>query len=81
MKSATIPSLRVDQSLLDAAENVLAEGESLSSFGEHSLRAGIEGRRRQQEFIARGLASRENAKASGEYWSAEQIAGELDEML
>lgn len=81
MKTATIPSLRVDQTLRDAAENVLREGESLSSFVEQSVRAGIEGRRRQQEFIARGLASRMDAKASGEYWTAEQIAGELDEML
>lgn len=81
MKTATIPSLRVDQTLRDAAVSVLGEGESLSSFVEQSLRAGIEGRRRQREFIARGLASRDEAKASGEYWSAEQIADELDEML
>lgn len=81
MKTATIPSLRVDQALRDAAESVLAEGESLSSFVEQSVRAGIARRRTQQEFIARGLASRDEAQASGEYWSAEQIADELDAML
>jgi hypothetical protein len=72
MKTATIPSLRVDQALREAAQSVLRDGESLSSFAELSLRAGIERRLMQREFIARGLASREEARQSGEYFSAEQ---------
>ena len=81
MKTATIPSLRVEQSLREAPEIVLREGETLSSFVEQSLRAGIAQRCARTEFIARGLASRDEARATGEYWSAGQVVAELDEML
>ncbi len=81
MKSATLPSLRVDPELRLEAESVLHEGESLSSFMEQSLKANIERRKLHREFVSRGLASRENARASGEYYSAESVLDELDEML
>jgi predicted transcriptional regulator len=81
MKTASIPSLRVDPELRHAAESVLLEGESLSSFVEHSIRASVERRRMQSEFIARGLASRDEAKRSGEYYSSEDIRSELDCLL
>jgi len=78
MKTATIPSLRVDPELRHAAENVLQEGETLSSFVEQSLRLNIEHRRAQQAFIARGLASRDEAQRTGEYYPAEDVLRELD---
>jgi len=81
MKTATIPSLRVDPELRQAAENVLQKGESLSSFVVQSLQANIERRRLQGEFIARGLASREEARQTGEYFMAEDVLRELDDML
>lgn len=81
MKTASIPSLRVDPELRHAAESVLRDGETLSSFVEQSLRANIEHRRVQQEFIARGLASRNEARRSGEYIPAEDILRELDDLL
>ena len=81
MKSSTIPSLRVEPELRKAAENVLREGETLSSFMEESLRAGIQHRKIQQEFIARGLASRDEAKRTGEYFSADAVFDELQTML
>ena len=81
MKTATIPSLRVDPELRHAAESVLQKGESLSSFVEQSLRANIKRRQLQQEFIARGLAARDEARRTGEYFPAEDILGELDSML
>ncbi len=81
MKTATIPSLRVDPELRHAAESVLQKGESLSSFVEQSLRANIKRRQLQQEFIARGLAARDEARRTGEYFPAEDILGELDNML
>lgn len=81
MKTASIPSLRVDPKLRHAAESVLRDGETLSSFVEQSLRANIEHRRVQQEFIARGLASRNEARRSGEYIPAEDVLRELDDML
>lgn len=81
MKNSTIPSLRVTPELRAAAESVLEDGESLSSFVEHSLRLQIERRQSQREFIARGLASRDEAKRSGEYYAAEDVLRELDELL
>ena len=81
MKTATIPALRVEPKLREAAQSVLANGETLSSFVEESLRANIERRKYQQDFIARGLASRDEAKRTGEYYSAESVLAELDDIL
>ena len=81
MKTASIPSLRVAPDLRKAAETVLQEGETISSFVEQSLRANIARRQLQQEFIARGLASRDEAQRTGEYYPAEDVLHELDTML
>ncbi len=81
MKSATFPPLRVEPELRDAVQSVLREGESLSSFVEQSVRANINQRRMQQEFIERGLRSRDEAIQTGEYYSAEEVLAEIDEML
>jgi len=81
MKTATIPSLRVEPELRKAAEDVLQEGESLSSFMEEALRAGIRHRKLQKEFVARGLAAAAEARETGEYYSAEEVFSELSGML
>lgn len=81
MKSATLPSLRVEPELRVAAEQVLEEGESLSGFIEASVRETIERRRVRAEFIARGLASRATAQQSGRYFAAEVVHAELGRML
>ncbi len=81
MKTATIPSLRVDPELRAAAESVLKEGETLSAFVEDSVKRQVHYRKTQAEFIARGLASRDEAKRTREYYSAESVLGELKQML
>lgn len=81
MKTATIPALRVEPKLREAAQSVLSSGETLSSFVEESLRANIERRLHNQAFIARGLASRDEAKKSQEYYSADSVLAELADML
>lgn len=81
MKSASIPSLRVAPELRQAAEAVLREGESLSSFMEQSLRDQVTRRQLQQEFLARGLASRDEARRTGEYFDAVSVHAELRGML
>ncbi len=81
MKTATIPSLRVDPELRTAAEDVLEEGETLSSFVEQSLRDGVERRQAQREFIARGLASRDAAKRNQDYVPADKVLARLDSMV
>ena len=81
MKSSTIPSLRVEPEFRQSIENVLRDGETLSSFMEESLRAGIQHRKAQQEFIARGLASRDEARRTGEYFVAEDVFDEMEDIL
>ena len=73
MNTATLPSLRVDPDLRQAAEAVLHEGESLSSFMEQSLRDEVNRRRMQAEFVARGLASSDEARRTGEYFDADVV--------
>lgn len=77
MKTATLPSLRVDPELRQSAESVLKKGETLSAFVESSVRAQVQFRQTQAEFIARGLASREEAQRTGEYYSAEEVLSML----
>ncbi|MEA9829776.1 YlcI/YnfO family protein [Xanthomonas campestris pv. raphani] len=81
MKSASLPSLRVDPALREAAESVLQEGETLSSFVEHSVRAQVQQRQQQEAFIARGLASRDSAKASNRYIDAKDVLAGLQSQL
>jgi len=81
MKTATIPSVRVDPAFRAEVESVLAEGETLSQFVEASLRAGLERRRAQAEFVARGLRSRDEARRSGEYVDARTVVGKLQRKL
>lgn len=81
MKTATMPALRVQPELRQAAEDILRPGETLSAFVEDSLRRNVEFRRTQQEFIKRGLASRDAAKKSGVYFSSEEVLAELDNIL
>ena len=81
MKTATLPSLRVDPELRQSAEAALREGESLSSLMEQSLRDAVNRRRMQAEFIARGLAARDEAKCTGVYYSKEESLAALDAIL
>lgn len=81
MKTATIPSLRVDPGLRQAAEDVLQQGESLSAFVEHALRAQIALRQSQEAFMTRGLASRTQASTSGRYVDAAEVVQSLEQSL
>ena len=81
MKTATLPSLRVEAELRQAAESVLKKGETLSSFVEESVRAQVRKRQLQDEFIKRGLASRDKARETGVYYSIDEVVGELRQML
>lgn len=81
MKTASIPSLRVEPALRQAAEAVLREGESLSSFLELSLRAQVTERQLQHAFVARGLTSRDDARRTGVYHSADDVMQDLRDRL
>lgn len=81
MKTATIPVSGFTTELREAAESVLEEGESFSAFVELSIKMQIDRRRAQTSFVERGLASRDAAKISGEYYSSDDVLAELDDIL
>ncbi|MFA7487253.1 MAG: YlcI/YnfO family protein [Lysobacteraceae bacterium] len=81
MKTATLPSLRVEPELRQAAESVLEKGENLSTLMEKSLRGEVNRRRNQAEFIARGLASRDEAERTGVYYTVDESLARLDAVL
>ena len=81
MKTATIPSVRVEPEFRAEVESVLGEGESLSEFVEASVRASVERRRVQAQFIARGLRSRDDAKRTGDYIDADNVLAGLQRKL
>ena len=56
MKTATIPSVRVEPELRAEVESLLGEGETVSGFVEASIRATVLRRRNQAQFIAQGPA-------------------------
>ena len=81
VKSTTIPSIRVEPDFRAEVEAVLAEGETLSQFVEASVRASVERRRMQAEFIARGLRSRDTARRTGDYVDADDVIDGLQRKL
>lgn len=81
MKTATFPSLRVEPLLRADAESVLREGETLTSLMETAMRETIVRRRTQDEFMARGLRSGQDARTTGVYHAAEAVHGELQQRL
>jgi hypothetical protein len=81
MKTATLPSVRVDPEFRAEVEAVLDEGETLSQFVEASVRAGVERRLAPAKFIERGLRSRDQARRTGDYVDAETVVASLQRKL
>lgn len=77
MKTTTLRSLRVGPALCRAAEEVLRDDESPSSFVKHSVPAQLQQRPTQPSFIARRWASRDQAKATGVYFSSAAVLKKL----
>lgn len=81
MKTSTIPPLRVNEAVRAAAEAALMEGETLSGFVLESIQLNIQRRALQQEFVARGLAARDEARRTGRHVSADEVLAGLDKTL
>jgi Arc/MetJ-type ribon-helix-helix transcriptional regulator len=81
MKTATIPSVRVDPEFRAEVESLLGDGETLSEFVEASVRATVQRRRVQAEFIARGLRSRDEAQRTDDYVDADVVIEQLQRKL
>lgn len=80
-KTSTIPPLRVNEEVRAAAEAALMEGETLSGFVLEAIQFNIQRRTMQQEFVARGLAARDEARRTGKYVSADEMLAGLDKTL
>jgi hypothetical protein len=81
MKSAFIPQVRVEPQLRAELEASLRECETLSEFVETAVRDAAQRRRTQAEFIARGLAARDEAQRTGVYVTLEEVDATLGGML
>jgi hypothetical protein len=81
MKTATIPSVRVEPELRAEVESLLEEGETVSEFVEASVRATVLRRRHQAEFVARGMRSLEDARRTGDYVDADAVVKKLQARL
>ena len=81
MKSASLPALRVTPEVRAEAEQVLEDGETLSSFLEQAVLTEIRTRQLRSEFLARALASRDRAARTGQYHSSEEVLNRLDARL
>ena len=81
MKTSTIPSVRVEPELRSEVESLLGEGETVSEFVEASVRATVQRRRHQAEFIARGLRSLDDARRTGGYVDADAVVQTLQRKL
>jgi hypothetical protein len=80
MKTTSLPAVRVSEALRAAAEDVLAEGESLSSLIEESLRRAVEHRQIQAAFVARAAESRAETERTGVLYPAAQVHAEMRAM-
>jgi Arc/MetJ-type ribon-helix-helix transcriptional regulator len=81
MKTAAIPSVRVEPELRSEVESLLGAGETVSEFVEASVRAAVLRRRNQAEFIARGLRSLDEARRTGDYVDADTVMQKLQRKL
>ena len=81
MKTSTLPPLRVEPRLRSEAERLLRDGETLSSFIVDAVQERVRNRMIEEEFIRRGLASREKARRSGKYTPAASVVAELRRRL
>ncbi len=81
MKSATLPSIRVEPEFRTAVESLLHEGESLSQFLENAVRDTLMQRQHQSEFLARGIQSLETARQSNDYVEADDMLAQLRDQL
>jgi len=81
MKTSTLPPLRVEPRLRIEAERLLRAGETLSSFILDAVEERVRTRALEEEFIKRGLASRDKAARSGKYTPAASVVAGLRRRL
>ena len=80
-KRSTLPPVRVDEDLRAAAERVLGEAETLSGLIETALRAEIAHRQARASFLKRGIEAGKRARASGQWYAADEVLERLQGIL
>ena len=81
MKSAVLPSVRVERALRNDAESVLDEGETLSDFIATCVRGGVAWRRAQDAFVARARNAIDRSDRESHGISPEDLLSRMDERL
>jgi hypothetical protein len=81
MKTDQLPPVRVEPAMRREIESVLREGETLSEFVKNSTLQAARRRKAQQEFLARGRASLEEARRSGELYPLEETLDAIQARL
>jgi len=81
MKNDLFAPVKIDPDVLESAKGVLLENESLADFIGQSIRANVARRQHRSEFVARALASRDEAKRNGNYMSADLVIAQLTAKL
>ena len=81
MKTATLPALRVDPKLRAAAERALRADETLSRLMETALASFVAQRAAEDDFLARGLHSAQEARAQNQYVGAAAVVAKLEKKL
>ncbi len=81
MKTATLPAVRVEPALRNAAEAVLDEGESLSDFVAKCVRDGVAWRRTQDAFLARARDAVERSEREGNGIPSQEVLRRMDARL
>jgi predicted transcriptional regulator len=81
MKTASLPAIRVEPALREQIAQVLQADESLSSFVEGSVREAVRRRDAQAQFVARGLASLEDSRKTGQFSTAQEVIAKLQARL
>lgn len=77
MKVASLPSLRVEPALREAAESVLQENETLSALMETAVRDLVRSRQVRTEFLRRGIESLEEYRRTSVAYPAEEVFAEM----
>jgi len=81
MKTASLPSIRVEPEFREALEGALTGSETISSFIDEAVRAEVRRRKLDAEFHARGLASLARVRAGEPTVSSDAVLAKLEGTL
>lgn len=81
MKTASIPTVRVEPALRQEMERSLQAGETLASLVETAVRKEIAARKAQAGFVSRGLVAIEKTVREGSGIPADAVLARLEKRL